>query len=337
MDFALHSWRGRDVIEASGPVVAGDAAQLVSLLAALDTTPYGARIILLNSPGGSVGEALLISKAIEGFNVHMVVPDGAHCASACASILFIAGSFRTVEPAGLLGQHSCAVNGVPDPDCNDILALHAVSHGVSYGSVAAFVTFVPPNEIAWFSRGDVDCHGISRYPFSDESEFGRSEPCYFRAQGSAPPVQSAWRVDFQDDGFRAFARPAGDDERELEIGLFCDETNPGSLFVSIDIMGSSDVIRSAILSARIVATPLVTRPAKFKVVQENDLFSRVVVRASPDDTRKLLLNSENLGILVSMNPPYSPIYSVSATAASRRALIFAANNCVGKKGSGAFR
>jgi hypothetical protein len=103
--------------------------------------PHGLPVILLDSPGGSVAEGLNMSDVLMSKKAHTVVPQGARCASACASILFIAGENRTVEVGGLLGQHSCSRDGVRAERCNEMVSRNAVSKGVSYGSISAFITY----------------------------------------------------------------------------------------------------------------------------------------------------------------------------------------------------
>lgn len=157
-------WRDRPVLRLSGEIIAGDAVRLQEELPGLPMWPHGAPVVLLDSVGGSVAEAMRISNLFDRVPVHAVIPQGGRCASACASILFIAGRYRTVDPGGLLGQHSCSRNGVADSGCNAALAEHAVAHGVSYGSVAAFVTYVAPENVAWHTREQADCLGLTKYP-----------------------------------------------------------------------------------------------------------------------------------------------------------------------------
>ena len=165
-----------------------------------------------------------ISKIMDGVPFHTIIPNGARCASACGSIVFIAGKYRTVEPLGLLGQHSCSINRQPFQACNELISQHGLHHGVSHGSIAAFVTYVLPNEILWFSRKKSDGYGLTRYPGERMSGFEKSEPIVIEALfGRMPPAQSAWRLDFHEDGFRAFLRPASDHEREMQTNLFCNE------------------------------------------------------------------------------------------------------------------
>lgn len=331
MDFEVVSWNGHEAIRATGTISAGATEVLDRALNTIIYAPHGARIILLDSPGGSVGEALAMSDMLRSHQTHMVIPDGARCASACASILFIAGTYRTVEPRGLFGQHSCSRHGVPVPECNEIISMHAFRNGVSHGSVHAFLTNVEPDQILWFSREDVDCWGISRYPFSNRSRFDKSEPCAIRALlGYMPDAQTAWRIDFMGNGYRAFLRPVADHERELELSVFCDERRPGIIFVSMDIDGPADLIRNAITRAALHAPPVIVDDAQFDVVQIDEFYSRVSISVPTGLVVPLLRRSNLLTMTLSVRPPYETIFASTILASSREALIFAANNCMGR-------
>jgi hypothetical protein len=331
MDFMQVEWRGKIVLLATGEIVEGDAERFEGAMKAQPLSPHGVPVVLLDSPGGAVFEALKISKFLDSHPAHMVIPDGASCASACASIIFIAGTYRTVEPMGRFGQHSCSINGIPVQSCNDTLAEHAAANGVSYGSVAAFVTYVPPNEIQWFSREDVDCWGISRYPFTEESNFEKSEPCIFQViSGEMPAAQSAWRVDFIEDGYMAFLRPVYDHLRELQLDLWCDETRAGSLFLSMEIPGPSVTILRAILTANLYAPPVTINEAPFWVEQLDESYSRVTVEIGPQAVLPFLTETDELSFKLNMKPPYEPIQARTYLAGSKKALLFAANNCLNK-------
>ncbi len=162
-------WSGDHVLLLTGKIEPGDTVKLAEALAKAKPLAHGLPVVLLDSGGGSVSEALEISALFERSPVHTVVPKEAHCASACASIVFISGRYRTVEEGGLLGQHSCAVDGIKDDKCNDIISNHAIAKGVSHGSIAAFITYGSPREMIWFSREQADCWDLTRYPFTFES------------------------------------------------------------------------------------------------------------------------------------------------------------------------
>lgn len=329
MVFSTINWRGQDALLAMGPIIMGDKERLADALENLTPFPHGVPVVLLDSPGGSVKAALDISKMLEEIPVHMVIPDGASCASACASILFIAGKYRTVDPGGLFGQHSCSIDGVASENCNNIISEHALAHGVSYGSVSAFITYTPPQDILWFSREDVDCWGISHYPYTVESGFEKSEPCVFPMLGkNFPPAQSAWRLDFMSDGYRAFLRPAADHMRELELSLFCDEIQPGRLFISMDILGPSTNVGNAITSATLEAAPIARRNTDFTVSQFDTNYSRVVIEIPEADVLSFLIETHALALIFATRPPYETIRANSNISTSRKVLIFAANNCL---------
>src|SRR3954451_21374983 len=68
---------------------------------------HGYRLLVLDSPGGSVHEAMKVAGEIDALEMHTIVPAGASCQSACAAILFVSGAVRTVEEGGMLGLHNC--------------------------------------------------------------------------------------------------------------------------------------------------------------------------------------------------------------------------------------
>jgi hypothetical protein len=332
LDVRQVDWNGHKVLFATGEIIQGDAQKIAVALAQVKPLPHGLPVLLLSSNGGSVGEALRISQVFSEKPVHTVIPAGARCASACASIVFIAGSIRTVEQGGLLGQHSCSAGGVANQECNDMLASHALAHGVSHGSVAAFVTYASPADMIWFSRSDADCWGLTRYPFSRESGFDKSDPCAIKGiTGRKPRAQSAWRIDFKGDGYRAFLRPASDDERELELNLYCDEKVPSTLFLSMDIQGPATTIRSAVSGATLDAPPVVSTGVPFEVSQVDREFSRLIMRIETRDVIPFLTQSDRMQLRLALKPPYQPIVATTYLSGSRGALLFAANHCMNKR------
>lgn len=259
MDFSLVEWKGHQVILASGAIIQGDSLKLAEILPTAPKLPHGVPVILLSSPSGSVNEAFMMSNLMNIIKVHTVIPNSANCASACASILFIAGKYRTIEDGGLFGQHACSTNGIPNPLCNEEIAQHARKNGVSHGSVKAYLKYIEPQDISWFSRKDLDCWDISRYPYSSESGFsGKPEPCFLQTvlgKQSAGSV-SGWRVDFIKNGYRAFLRPAGQYVQDGQLNLWCTNSIPSTLLLSVEIRGNAEIIKSAVKSATLSAAPI---------------------------------------------------------------------------------
>lgn len=331
MDVSLVDWNGYQVVLAEGEIVHEDADRVAAALAKADTLAHGARVLLLNSPGGMVGEALKFADRFDQLEakVHTIVPNGAKCASACASIVFVSGDYRTVEPEGLVGQHSCSFGSIPDEQCNDLIASHARSRGVAYGSIKAFLSGASPEDMIWFSRQDVDCWGISQYPFTSESDYQEIGPCVFLIMtGVYPSAQSAWRVDFHGSGYRAFLRPAVDHLRELELGIFCDERHPGQLFLTMDITGPAEKVREVVQRAAVIAPPVIEESLPIKVEQVDRLHSRATVALPKERTLDLLEKSDAISVLLEVKPPYTTMQGSTHLGQSRDALRFVADNCI---------
>jgi hypothetical protein len=145
-----------------------------------------------------------------------------------------------------------------------------------------------------------------------------------------PAAQSAWRVDFNGDGYMAFLRPAFDHLRELQLDLWCDETKPGSLFLSMEIMGGSVAVQDVILDAKLFAPPVTLINAPFWVDQADETYSRVTIEIRPQEVLPLLTEANQLSFELTTKAPLQPIYAWTSLAGSRSALLFAANNCLNK-------
>ncbi len=82
-----------------GDIAQGDARRILPAL-----EREAPRRITLNSPGGSVGDALEIGRAIRAAGIATAVTADAICLSACPYLL-AAGVERSVEDGGLVGVH----------------------------------------------------------------------------------------------------------------------------------------------------------------------------------------------------------------------------------------
>ena len=85
----------------NGTIAEGDAERFANWLLALPVLPSA---IALNSPGGSVGDALTIGRLVREKAIPMVIAPGAFCFSACPYIL-AAGAEREVSKEGFVGVH----------------------------------------------------------------------------------------------------------------------------------------------------------------------------------------------------------------------------------------
>ncbi len=324
----VEHWRGHVVLRLSGEITTGLSEDLSSKANLADVWADGTKVLLLDSLGGEVDEAFRISKVLDATPFHTVVPNEASCASACGSIVFVAGKFRTVEPFGRIGQHSCSRNGIPDQSCNEEITRHAVRHGVSSGSIEAFVTYTPPEKIIWFSREDIDGWGLSRYPGEEESGFEKSEPRVIKMlTGEMPLAQSAWRLDFWGDGYRAFNRTTSDAEREMQLNLFCYESLPGRLFLTMEVNGDAGVIGRAIRKVTVATESFSWDTATPYINQEDIKVSVVVMEVPKEFIKPFLTSSKQMVFNIDLQSPYVPMRATTHLARSRKNLLFAANNC----------
>lgn len=157
---------GLRVVQARGPIMAGDVERLATALRTADKDPFGNKRLLLNSAGGLVGEALAMVKVMGQEKVTTIVEPKAECASACAQVLFLSGVHRFVLDGGRLGLHSCreGPRGSQSLSCNDLIAQNALEHGTSYASIMSFMQFTDPSRMRWFDSEEADCWGFTRWP-----------------------------------------------------------------------------------------------------------------------------------------------------------------------------
>jgi hypothetical protein len=327
-------WRGHDVLKLTGVIDEELVAEFKQARDQADVWPHGAKILLLDSPGGGVLAALDIVELMDQEAWQTIIPNGADCASACASIIFVSGIYRTVEPFGKLGQHSCSRGGLPDDECNELMAKNAYAHGVSHGSIKAFAGYANPDEMIWFSREDADGWGLTRYPGEKESGFEKSEPRVLNMlTGVKPDPQNAWRLDFHNDGYKAFSRPSADDEREMEIGLFCNEQIKGVLIATMDIRGPAEVIKENVTGAWLGVDGKIFIKAMPLILSADPIVTRVFLYIPPEKIIRFLNKTNEFVFHVDFKKPFTAMRATTQIAGSRKNLIFAANNC-GTEGYG---
>jgi hypothetical protein len=193
MDFTIGPGAGgRRIVLARGPIVTGDAERLRIALQGADRDASGLRTLALDSMGGSVVESFFMADVLDSDKVATIVRAGASCASACAQIVFLAGTYRTVEEGGRLGLHACSRGGdnTPVPLCHEAIAQHAVLRGAPYGTISAFMYLTPPGQVRWLDAEDSDCWGLTLWPPGSNRGIkpGEAPPCILHG---APPKKPA--------------------------------------------------------------------------------------------------------------------------------------------------
>lgn len=94
----------RDMVRMVGTIAPGDGERLASLLADRFGAEDAPEALLLHSPGGSVGDALMLGRALRDRGIATEIAPGDLCLSACPYI-FAGGATRTVQEGGSLGVH----------------------------------------------------------------------------------------------------------------------------------------------------------------------------------------------------------------------------------------
>jgi uncharacterized protein YecT (DUF1311 family) len=163
-----------NIVVAEGEIEEGDAQKFKAIYPKADRDEEGDIILVLNSMGGSVPAAFEMAKIIDDVGVYTLVPEGALCASACASILYTAGNRRNLMEGGSLGFHTCYLSDGETVEkssfCNEVIAEHAMANGLDHASVSLFVNSYGPGEIAWVGP-DVACSmlfGMCRKSLKEE-------------------------------------------------------------------------------------------------------------------------------------------------------------------------
>lgn len=163
---------GLRVIVAVGEIKRGDARRLARALERADRDRHGTLRLYLESDGGLVDEALRMAELMSAAGVSTIVRKGTLCASACASILFVAGKYRTVERGGLLAIHSCfdARTGRAATECNAMISAHADSVGVSGATMMLLQEAAGSEAMIVFEAEDAACFGLTLKPGSKPSK-----------------------------------------------------------------------------------------------------------------------------------------------------------------------
>lgn len=101
LTFATPQWQGETVLTLTGRISEGDATRFSDYLETLEALPSQ---VYLNSPGGSVSDALTIGRALRARDMNTVMSASDICLSACPYIL-AAGVSRIADADAMIGVH----------------------------------------------------------------------------------------------------------------------------------------------------------------------------------------------------------------------------------------
>ena len=101
LEFVDTVWNGEPVITLTGTIAPGDAARFADFIATVDPAPTTA---FLNSPGGSVLDALDMGHTLRELDLTTAMTASDICLSACPYLL-AAGTTRITDADALVGVH----------------------------------------------------------------------------------------------------------------------------------------------------------------------------------------------------------------------------------------
>jgi hypothetical protein len=119
-------------------------------------------LIVLDSPGGVLGEALLIAEEVRRRGLNTLVAARSSCASACA-IVFLAGRTKYLGAGGAIGLHMASyADGRADPEATELMAAYLRELGVP-GSALRAMAATAPSDIRWLTTAERQAVGIRAY------------------------------------------------------------------------------------------------------------------------------------------------------------------------------
>jgi hypothetical protein len=151
------------IIHVGGQIKQGDAARFPKWVT--DNIKNGDKIagVSLDSPGGSVREALLLADGVKRTQVPTIVGAGETCVSACF-LIFAAGKKRFASKEAYIGVHSLVIKGEGenlDAKGSTLdLARTATAKFSVPPSIVGRMVATPPDKVYWLNRSDLAEMGV---------------------------------------------------------------------------------------------------------------------------------------------------------------------------------
>lgn len=121
-----------------------------------------ARLVVLDGPGGVLGEALLIGEEVRRRHLSTLVAPHRRCASACA-VVFLSGRTKYLGAGAAVGLHSASyADGRADPEATELMAAYLRQVGVPTSTLRRMAS-TAPNQIRWLTSSEQRAIGIKAY------------------------------------------------------------------------------------------------------------------------------------------------------------------------------
>ena len=129
------------------------------------------KVVVLESPGGSVNTALIIGSGISIYGYSTIVPDKSFCASACA-LVWLFGKRRYLHRSSKIGFHVAYVESAGGYKyesglANGLIGAHLAEVGINKKTLE-YIMSPKPNEIRWLSFDDAVDIGLNLIPYGEK-------------------------------------------------------------------------------------------------------------------------------------------------------------------------
>jgi hypothetical protein len=120
------------------------------------------QLVVLDGPGGILGEALMIGEEIRRRNLDTLVGPNRSCASACA-VVFLSGRTKYMASGAAVGLHAASfADGRADPEATEVMAAYLRGVGVPNATLKRMAR-TAPSDIRWLSRAEMRALGIRAF------------------------------------------------------------------------------------------------------------------------------------------------------------------------------
>lgn len=242
---------GYSYIIVEGEIVEGDAEKFRRI-----ATQTPKAVVMLASPGGSLGQALEIGKVIQISGYSTGVMDDFVCASACA-LIWLAGEERKAGERAKIGFHASyrmdSGNAVEDGMANAFIGRY-LTHLNLPSRAVFFITSASPTEMMWLDTSDPGSEGIQYTVIASDPEANQppvaAQSSSSRARGIIRPIATGdefanWMISLEQhgamtsrlngEGFLAFGCPVNKRCYFLvDVGMDCKPKDPYRLTYEVD-------------------------------------------------------------------------------------------------------
>jgi hypothetical protein len=120
------------------------------------------QLVVLDGPGGVLGEALLIGEEVRRRQLTTLVGPRRSCAAACA-IVFLSGRSKYLGAGATIGLHSASTaDGRVDPEATALMAAYLSQIGVPSSTLRRMAR-TAPKDIRWLTKAEQKAIGIRAF------------------------------------------------------------------------------------------------------------------------------------------------------------------------------